>query len=548
MKRNFNFGRPARWLVVAAAAVSVVGLSRPAEQGRASSHRDAPLITEDPTVDNTDVYAFVSYESGRNNYVTLLANFIPLEEPGEGPNYYRFSDNALYEIKVDTSGDGQPDLVYQFKFTTSTANGSTFLYNTGVIQPVANPADVTAQYPNLNVRQSYTLTEVLPGANTSTVLLNNARTAPIRVGPKSLLGTATGDTTAAYTTLANQAVHTVGVSPSEVKVFAGPRAEGFYVDLMGAFDLINVRNPGVNTTVGYNVHTLALEVPKSKLAAAGANGKIGVWATASRQSTTVLNDGAGTETVSGPQVQVSRLGNPLVNEVLIPLSFKDRYNFTKPQNDAANISNFIINPGTSQSAAALIPFINSLTGCTPTTGRADLQLALLKGIDAATATALTNAVPSLAPFSTAGGNQIGANPVDADIIRLNYNVAPTANAHVLGLLGGDPAGFPNGRRPFDDVLDIDLKAAAGAVLHVLGAINCPASLTLTDNVDAFTIPPAHRYLGAFPYLGLPYDGYNEGGPVLQQAPGCSRICGAPPPPVIPPPTPAPTPCGRLGCP
>lgn len=519
--------------------------------GNAASHRDAPLIMEDPTVDNTDVYAFVSTEPNRSNYVTLIANYIPLEEPGEGPNYYRFSDTALYEVKVDTTGDGVPDLIYQFDFTTQYVNNNTFLYNTGVIGPVANPADPTAQYPNLNIRQSYTLTERIPSTNTTNVLLTNARTAPIRVGPKSLLGTASGDTTAAYALLANQAVHTVGASPNEVKVFVGPRAEGFYVDLMGAFDLINPRNPGVNYTAGYNVHSIALEVPKSRLTAAGGTGTIGVWASASRQSTNVLNDQTGTETDSGPQVQISRLGNPLVNEVLIPLRKKDLYNFTRPQNDLANIREEIVNPGTSQSAAALIPVLNSITACTPTTGRADLELALLKGIDPATAQALAAAVPSLAPFAAAGGNQIGQNPAVADMLRLNYTVAPSSSPNVLGLLGGDPAGFPNGRRVYDDVTDIDLKAAAGAILHVLGAIQCAASLTLTDNVDAFTIPPAHRYLGVFPYLGLPYDGYNEGGPQVRQSDPCPRNCGAPPPTVVvptgsAPPTVTPT-CPRDRC-
>jgi hypothetical protein len=525
-----RFGWAGILVAVLAMVVLAPGRSLP---GEASSHRDAPLIIEDPTADNTDVYAFVSTEPNRSDHVTVIANFIPLEEPGEGPNYYRLSDNVLYEVKLDVTGDGNPELVYQFDFTTTTANGNTFLYNTGVIQPVGNPADVTAQYPGLNVQQRYTLTEVRPSGGGPMTLLTNARIAPIRVGPKSLLGTATGDTSAAYTVLANQAIHSVGTAPNDIKVFVGPRAEGFYVDLMGAFDLINPRNPGVNYTAGYNVHTFALEIPKSRLATVGGAGVVGVWASASRQATRVLQDGQGAEMLSGAQVQVSRLANPLVNEVLMPLNAKDRYNFTQPSGDTT-IRDFIVNPGTSQGPAALIPVINSITGCTPTTGRADLELALLKGIDPATAGALAMRVPSLAPFAMAGGNQIGMTPAVADMIRLNYNVAPSASPNVFGLLGGDPAGFPNGRRVFDDVTDIDLKAAAGAILHVLGAINCPASLTLTDNVDAFTIPPAHRFLGAFPYLGLPYDGYTEGGPQVDQSPACQRSCGAPPPAVVPP--------------
>jgi hypothetical protein len=495
--------------MLAATALLLVVAPGGTQTGNASSHRDAPLILEDPTADNTDVYAFVSTEPGRSNYFTLISIFIPLEEPGEGPNYYRLSDTAAYNIYVDTTGDAVPEITYTWQFTTQTVNGNTFLYNTGQIQPVANPTNVSEQYPGLNIRQSYTLTEVrttigprgIPQV-VSTTLLQNARTAPIRVGPKSLTGTPGGTTTTAYTTLANQAIHTVGTAPNEVKVFVGPRDEGFYVDLMGSFDLINIRNPGVDTTSGFNVHTLAIEIPKSRLAAAGANGKIGVWSAATRPSQRVLQPGVSNS--SGNPVQVSRLGNPLVNEVLLPLTFKDRFNGTPPTNDV-NIRDFIVNPGTSQGPAALIPLLNSITMCTPTTNRADLELVLLKGIDQATANALAAAVPSLAPFAMAGGNQLSANPTVADMQRLNYNVAPSTTPSPLGFFGGDPAGFPNGRRVGDDVLDIDLKAAAGAILHILGAINCPISVQLSDNVQQNDVP----YLTTFPYLGLPHEGYRH---------------------------------------
>jgi hypothetical protein len=210
-------------------------------------------------------------------------------------------------------------------------------------------------------------------------------------------------------------------------------------------------------------------------------------------------------------VQVARLGNPLVNEVLIPLRAKDRYNATEPEDDAKNIQDFIVNPGTSQpGGAALIPFLNSLTGCTPTTGRADLDLILLRGIDGGTASALAGAIPSLAPFATAGGNQNTEEddgPEVGDMLRLNINVPPTASGarNPLGFFGGDPAGFPNGRRVGDDVLDIDARAAAGGVLHALGAINCPVSVGLSDNVQSNDVP----YLDTFPYLGLPHQGFSH---------------------------------------
>jgi hypothetical protein len=455
--------------------------------GDASSHRDAPLITEDPTADNTDVYAFVSTQPGRQDYVTVIANYVPLQEPGDGPNYYRFSDNVLYEINIDVDGDARPNLKYHFDFDTRTVNGNTFLYNLGKIGLPPSPADPSSQYTNLNVQQSYRLTEWVNG--TPRTILDRARVAPIHVGPKS-----TG-TPAEYDALANAAIHTVGTAPNERRVFAGPRDDGFYVDLMGAFDLINPRNPGADQVSGFNVSTLAVEIPKSKLMDVGdKDGRIGVWATANRQKLTILRED-GRQEQNGNWVQVSRLANPLVNEVLIPLRAKDLYNATDPSDDERAIRNFIVNPGTSQGPAALIPLLNGLTGCTPTTNRTDLELALLTGIPG-------GVIPGFA-----GNRETQKDSVKvADMIRLNYNIPPAVTPNSLGLLGGDIAGFPNGRRVGDDVLDIDLKVAGGAILHVLGAINCPVSLTLTDNVAGNDVP----YMSTFPYLGRPHQGYTHG--------------------------------------
>jgi hypothetical protein len=494
--------------LMAAAAMLALVVGEPSPNSEASSHRDAPLITEDPTADNTDVYAFVSTEPGRSDHITLISNFIPLEEPGEGPNYYRFSDNVLYEIKVDTNGDAKPDLTYQFDFSTQIGaiTPNTFLYNTGKIGAPPDPGDPSSQYTNLNQPQSYVLTEIGAkngrgddddddhggGRRQSQVLLNNARVAPIHIGPSS-----TG-TPEEYEALADAAVHTVGSSPNDIRVFAGPRDEGFYVDLMGNFDLLNIRDPGVDTTSGFNVHTIAIEIPKSRLAAAGdTDGVIGVWSSSSRPKGSVLRDDDDEGERSGKMVQVSRLGNPLVNEVLIPLGFKDKYNATQPKNDAKNIADFIVNPGTSQGAAAFVPLLNSITGCTPTDGRADLDLTLLKGIPAGTL-----GLPGTQDTQRKDG------PVTADVLHLNTNVAPTTGTgsySPLGAFGGDVAGFPNGRRVGDDVLDIDARAAAGAILHLLGAINCPASLGISDNVQSNDVP----YLDHFPYLGLPHQGYNH---------------------------------------
>jgi len=492
---------------MAAAAMLALVVGEPSPNSEASSHRDAPLITEDPTADNTDVYAFVSSEPGRQDHVTLISNFIPLEEPGDGPNYYRFSDNVLYEIKVDTNGDAKADLTYQFDFSTQIGaiTPNTFLYNTGKIGLPPDPGDPSSQYTNLNQPQSYVVTEI--GASNkrgndgdggddddrgqSQVLLRNARVAPIHIGPSS-----TG-TPEEYETLANAAVHTVGSSPNDIRVFAGPRDEGFYVDLMGNFDLLNLRDPGVDTTSGFNVHTIAIEIPKSRLAAAGdTDGVIGVWSSASRRKGSVLRDDDESDH-SGKMVQVSRLGNPLVNEVLIPLGFKDKFNATQPKSDAKNIEDFIVNPGSSQGGAALVPLLNGVTGCTPTDGRVDLQAVLLQGIAAGTL-----GLPGTRDTQRDGG------PVSADVLHLNTNVAPTTGTgsySPLGAFGGDVAGFPNGRRVGDDVLDIDARAAAGAILHLLGAINCPASLGISDNVQSNDVP----YLDHFPYLGLPHQGYNH---------------------------------------
>src|SRR3989454_3464840 len=333
---------------MAAAAMLALLVGEPSPNSEASSHRDAPLITEAPTADNTDVYAFVSTEPGRQDHVTLISNFIPLEEPGDGPNYYRFSDNVLYEIKVDTNGDAKADLTYQFNFSTQIGaiTPNTFLYNTGKIGLPPDPGDPSSQYTNLNQPQSYVVTEISAGGNEgdarhrkgdddddsgsgkrqAQVLLSNARVAPIHVGPRS-----TG-TPEEYESLANAAVHTIGSSPNDVRVFAGQRDDGFYVDLMGNFDLLNLRNPGVDTVSGFNVHTIAIEIPKSRLAAAGdTDGVIGVWSTASRPKGSVLRDNDDESQHSGKFVQVSRLGNPLVNEVLMPLSFKDKFNATPPK-------------------------------------------------------------------------------------------------------------------------------------------------------------------------------------------------------------------------
>jgi hypothetical protein len=330
------------------------------------------------------------------------------------------------------------------------------------------------------------------------VLLENARAAPIHVGPQS-----TG-TPENYESLAQAAVHSIGHTPEDIRVFAGPRDEGFYVDLGGCcFDLINLRDPGVDAFSGFNVHTIALEIPKSRFEQAGdTDGVIGVWASASRPQIRILQQDGEAPKNQGHWVQVSRQGNPLVNELLTPLSFKDGYNASHPANDEENIRDFIVNPGNSGAELTLTPlltgFLKNAVGedkCnTPVVERSDLELALLSGIPA-----------GVLGFPGNQDTQQPHGPVLADMLRLNYNVAPADSPDSLGIFAGDVAGFPNGRRVGDDVVDIEARVATGAVLHLLDAVDCAASLDVSDNVQTNDVP----YLSHFPYLGTPHQGYDH---------------------------------------
>jgi len=478
----------------------------------ASSHRDAPLITEDPTADNTDVYAWV--DPSRPDFVTIVSNWVPFEEPTEGPNFYRFSDQVLYKISIVVNREGhlQGALDYEFRFQTQIVNGNTFQYNTGLIGlPGSDPS---AQYPNLNIRQSFTLTEVMrkgDGEVERTVLLRNARTAPINVGPNS-----TGECTQvamtlhgvphsvescpSYVGLANAAILTIP-GRNGARVFAGPRSDQFYVDLMAAFDRLGglsneVRSPGVNSTKGFNVHSIALEVPITLLDDLGANGIIGVWSSSSRMSVPVLGGNNETNGDDSPWVQVSRLGFPLDNEVLQPLQAKDRFNATTPFQDEDLFANFIVNPGSTQGSESLVGLLRTITGCTVLNGRVDLQAIILTGIP-------TGVLPGLNNFT---GNE------RADLLRLNYRTPPTQGIdpnnpgnNRLGILVGDNAGFTNGRRPFDDTVDIALKAVGGAAQGLVGLTPCAGAAALTDNVAG----PDTPFLTTFPYLGTPLSGFGK---------------------------------------
>jgi len=453
----------------------------------ASSHREAPLITEDPTMDNTDVYVFRSPDNP--DTVTIIANYIPLEQPAGGPNFYNFSDAGVYEIHIDNNGDGKEDITYQFQFRTDVRNGSTFLYNTGPI--------LTLDSANWNIRQFYDVTRITGArrSGTRTAMISNGRVAPANIGPKS---------TPDYPALANAAVETM--SNNGGRVFAGPRDDPFFVDLGAIFDLLTLRPiqqlhlvppmaasaPGVDGLKGYNVHTIALQVPISQLVSGGtvpttptaANAVIGVWASASRPRVTILNTGATRRTNVSGNSQVSRLGMPLVNEVVLPLKFKDIFNASEPSGDKAlfdsneEFRNRVLDPEVPKLMKALYGVD------VPPAPRNDLVQVFLTGIP--------------------GANQ-PPNVVPSEMIRLNVAVPATASANVnrLGVIGGDLGGFPNGRRLGDDVVDITLRVAAGVL--VTGFDKAPNN-ALTDGVDAND----KAFMSTFPYVALPHQGFEAG--------------------------------------
>jgi len=476
-----------KWMCVALALVAFV-TSPLVTRGKASSHREAPLISQDPTADNTDVYAFVSPD--KPDTVTMLANYIPLEQPAGGPNFPAFDDTVLYEIHVENSGDGQEDLTYQFRFRTRTRNPDSFLYATG---PIASLDD-----PNWNRPQTYSVTLVRHGrgrSDRSEVLGRNLPTPPDNIGPRS---------TPNYEALATAAVQTLS---NGVTVFAGQRDDPFFVDLGSIFDLGGLRpfnpahllplpaEPGRDGVARFNTHTIALQLPIAQLVQAPRT-TIGVYASASRSQMRVLRGGRDDDRDgdddhdrddrdrNGSYVQVSRLGEPLINEVVIPLGRKDRWNRSDPSDDR-QFQNFYLNPELGRLENLLY---GSALQPVDTTNRTDLVAILLTGVQ--------------------GLNYTG--PTKADFLRLNTAIAPTAASGAgnrLGVLAGDFAGFPNGRRLEDDVVDIELRAVAqgyGPVLN--GALGLPdksPNNLVGDGVDNNDKP----FLPTFPYVATPFQGY-----------------------------------------
>jgi len=449
-----------------------------------SSHREAPEITKDPVADSTDVYAFVSPDAPGT--VTLIANYIPLQGPAGGPNFYAFGDEVLYEIHVDNNGDAQPDITYQFRFQTVLGDPDTFLYNTGPITSLTSP--------NWNSKQFYTVSRVRHGE--TQVLASGLSCPPCNIGPLS---------TPNYATLAEQAVRSI---PGGIKVFAGQRAEGFYVDLGAVFDLGDLRPfeqlhaqygmhvfsaaaAGVNATAHLNVHSIAIQVPTSQLTSSG-HPVIGVWTSASRQTAQVWDASQGKKVYSGPFYQVSRLANPLFNEVLVPLGRKDQWNSLPPSDDKLFASG-VTHPELAQLLPALYPgvFPNLEKLNNAGTPRSDLAAILLTGI----------------PSGVVAGFQNYTGSVQADMMRLNTSIPASASPNPLGIIGGDLAGFPNGRRVSDDVVSIELRAIAGATVPLVDKTFTPdaAASQVTDGLTQSSVPAG--FLDSFPYLGVPYSGF-----------------------------------------
>jgi len=524
----------------------------------ASSHREAPNIARLPTVDSTDLYMFMSYDPdpSKKDYVTILANYIPLQDPYGGPNYFALDPFALYEIHIDNDGDAKEDITFQFQFDNNLgANGKGLALDIGVgankktvAVPLKNIAPIGAGVDTsdkLNFNESYALTVVRGdrrGLNRSEITGTGPFTATRRVPfidpfhertffgkPYDNVGNKTFSTPGGYDAYARQFIHSVNIPgcAQPANVFVGQRLEGFAVNLGEIFDLVNIvpivkgsikavpalgidQNVLNNDVRNKNVTTFALEVHKSCLAGKG-NGVIGAWTSASLRQARILNPRPTfeiPEVDGGPWTQVSRLGMPLVNEVVIGLPDKDRFSASEPKDDG-QFATYVTNPTLPALVNALfLGTINSVLGTTfadlaPTNiPRKDLVTAFLTGFP--------------------GVNQL-ATVTPSEMLRLNTGIAPKAKGaqSTFGVAGGDVAGFPNGRRPGDDVVDIELRVALGALCYdlPLGANGAGVNLGICKPEDAAIgfvqltdgAPVTDGdFDAAFPYLRTPIPGSPNG--------------------------------------
>jgi hypothetical protein len=454
------------------AALLAVAVAVPLSIG--SSHREAPRILKDPTADNTDVWAFTAPDAPGS--LTVVANWIPFADPAGGPNFYPLDENARYYVKIDNTGDGYEDVAYRWEFDTRYRNPNSFLY--------AAPTVDSVNDPDVNLVQTYDLYKETYSKNRKLVgkkrLLNDAPVVPDNVGPKTIPNFAQ--------------VEASGIRslPGGGKTVVAPADDAFFADLGVIFDGINLDKPGrpniglgnqgggKDDLAGYNSKSFVLQVPEREVTRDGkqvadaksGNAVVGVWSTTERKRMSVLGPAA-RKGKRHHWVQVSRLGNPLINEVIVPIGQKDKFNATSPANDARNFGRFALNPEPAR-------LLNALFGLgVQETNRTDIVQALLTG------------VPGL--------TQIGNNPAAADTLKINMGVPPAANPNRFGVLAGDLAGFPNGRRLTDDVVDIELRVIAGALLSP------PKNVPLGDGVDQNDKP----FRAQFPYVALANDGFNS---------------------------------------
>lgn len=451
------------------------------ESAQASSHREAPFITEIPKVDGTDFFMFRSYESGRAGFVTLIADYQPLQDPYGAPFYFMMDPQALYEIHLDNDGDAREDFSFQFRFRHERKNLALSIGGQNVAVPVINIGPIgpnASDTDNLNILESYTVNVIRNNSPvTSTSTITNADTGARRFAkPVDYIGE---KTIANYATYADDHIYKINIPgcDRQGKMFVGQRQEPFAVNVGEIFDLVNTnplgsRDAEQNDLGDKNITSMILEVPISCVT--GDDPVIGGWTTASLPRTRVLaNNGGARE--SGNYVQVSRLGSPLVNEIVIGVRDKDRFNASEPINDV-RFAKYVTNP-------ILPALLETLFPVTAPTAfpRTDLVQAFLTGLP--------------------GLNQ-PSGVVASEMLRLNTDTAPkpASEQNNLGALGGDSAGFPNGRRPGDDVVDIELRVAMGALLP---AANAPSGdLPFTDGVFI----DATMFDDRFPYLNDPLPG------------------------------------------
>ncbi len=519
----------------------------------ASSHREAPFITTVPKVDATDFYMFRSYEGvasngtgGRSDYVTLIANYQPLQAPYGGPNYFSMDPNALYEIHIDNVGDAKEHLTFQFKFKNKLNNVALPIGTASVAIPLIQAGGVSnLNDANLNLNESYTVNLVRGDRRKGSIAaVTKADGSTSFEKPVDYIGSKTLGNAAAYETYAQKHIHSIKIPGCPAgkdtgKVFVGQRQDGFAVNLGAVFDLVNaptsfLLDPANKDAVGMggqaavqktNITTISLEVHKDCLTA-GSETVIGGWTTASLRQARLLNGKPGSghqtsEKAGGAWVQVSRLGNPLVNELVIGLPDKDKFNASKPQDDTQFLS-YVTNP----TLPALLGMVlsGSPTAVAPTNlPRTDLATVFLTGITgvnkpaSATPSEVLRLNTAITPVPFATQNRLG---VAGEVLR----VGGTANlAQAVDL-----AGFPNGRRPKDDVVDIALVAMLGGLCVINGDNNslglngvpgvpsltsaCKAasvplgaqSANIHDGVDQATVP----FLARFPYLNTPNSGSN----------------------------------------